>query len=55
MAWEEGNLHGEVARMQFGLVLVLEGDLDLGAVGDHLAVVELQVHLDDLGDAQLAQ
>ena len=35
--------------------VVLEGDLELGPVGDHLAILNLQVELGDLSDAQVLQ
>src|SRR5262245_47596873 len=37
------------------LLLVLERDLDLRAVGDGLAFLDLHVELLDLGDAQIAE
>src|SRR5438093_1365085 len=43
------------ARPRGGSVLVLERDLHLGAIGAHLAVLDLQVELGNLGDAQVAQ
>src|SRR5207245_1980472 len=36
-------------------VFVLEGELHLGAVREHLAVLEVHVERRDLGDAQIAQ
>src|SRR6185369_4387854 len=38
-----------------GSILVLEGDLHLGAVRQDLAVLEMHVELRDLGDAEVAQ
>ena len=35
------------------VVLVLEGHFELGAIGLHLAVLDHQVLLNDLGDAQV--
>src|SRR5439155_16745927 len=43
------------SRPRLGSVLVLERDLHLGAIRSHLAVLDLQVELRDLGDAQDAQ
>ena len=44
-----------VGRLGSVFLAVLEGDLDLGAVGAHLTVFQLHVELDDLGDAQVLQ
>jgi hypothetical protein len=34
---------------------VLEGDLHLGAIGDHLAVIDLHVEVGHFGNSQVAQ
>src|SRR5687767_2231368 len=44
-----------IARAPTLAVLVLEGDFHLRAVRFHLAIVELQIQLGDLGNAQIAQ
>src|SRR5918994_2584641 len=43
------------AALASAAAFVLEGELQLGAVGRDLALLDDQVLLDDLGDAQVAQ
>ena len=47
--------HGASRAAQSAAAFVLEGELQLGAVGRDLAFFDDQVLLEDLGDAQVAQ
>ena len=42
-------------RLRSAAAFVLEGELQLGAIGRDLALFDDEVLLDDLGDAQVAQ
>lgn len=52
-----GAVHIRDSPVIFSLIvaLELEGELNLGAISYDVAVVDLHVELDDLGDAKIAQ